>query len=385
MIVRKLEVKGLNTRINDAWEFNDDLNIITGRNGSGKTTLLKLIWYLMSGNLGQAISEFPFESVSMETDAFHLHLAKDSPTAGRFDFSVVGAGGGKSSFRMPLDVDGFQRITKAHRIFTQTLNRSLFFPSFRRIEGGYNYLSRDTAPDDLKWLHAFDSPHWRSADESMMILQRAMSQFSTELSVFGEHQLIAAISTHDIAELLTKTRADILNKTDEPNAELLKDTEQLSKEIIRKLDETKSLDDTVPALTDVQKRIEAINKERASALKPFDKLGDRVREAFDCKGVYITEDIALGEPDGAIDADKLSAGEKQMLSFWCYNAFNEDTAFFIDEPELSLHIDWQRRLMPDLLEERTGNQFFVATHSPFIFAKYPDKEFLLGEDRGGEV
>ena len=385
MIVRKLEVKGLNTRINDAWEFNEDLNIITGRNGSGKTTLLKLIWYLTSGNLGQAISEFPFESVSMETDAFKLHLAKDSPTAGRFDFSVVGGGSGRAQFIMPLDLDGFQRITKSHRIFTQMRNRSLFFPSFRRIEGGYNYLSGNTAPDDVKWLHAFDSPYWRSADEGMAILKKALSQFSTELSVFGQHHLIAAISTHDIAELLTKKHADILKKVDEPNAELLKDTEQLSKEIIRKLDETKSLDDTVPALTDVQKRIEAINKERAAALKPFDKLGDRVREAFDCKGVCIAEDIALGEPHGAIDADKLSAGEKQMLSFWCYNAFSEDTAFFIDEPELSLHIDWQRRLMPDLLEERTGNQFFVATHSPFIFAKYPDKEFLLGEDRGGDV
>ena len=385
MIVRKLEVKGLNTRINDAWEFNEDLNIITGRNGSGKTTLLKLIWYLMSGNLGQAISEFPFESVLMQTDTFHLHLAKDSPTAGRFEFSVVGGGSGKADFRMPLDLDGFQRITKSHRIFTRARNRSLFFPSFRRIEGGFHYLSKDTVPDDLKWLSGSDSPHWRSADEGIMMLQKAVTQFSTELSVYGEHELVVAISTHDIAELLTKKRADILEKVDKPVTELLKDTVQLSKKLIQKLNETKSLDDTVPALADLQKRIERLNKERASSLKPFLALRDRIREVFEWKGVRLTEDITLGEPDGAIDADKLSAGEKQMLSFWCYNAFSEDTAFFIDEPELSLHIDWQRRLMPDLLEERTGNQFFVATHSPFIFAKYPDKEFLLGEDRGGDA
>lgn len=54
-----------------------------------------------------------------------------------------------------------------------------------------------------------------------------------------------------------------------------------------------------------------------------------------------------------------------------------------DEPELSLHIDWQRRLFPTLLEQATSNQFFVATHSPFIYSKYPDKEFLLGEGYGG--
>ena len=50
-MIRKIEVKGLNNRVDGAWEFNEDLNVITGRNGSGKTTLLKLIWYLISGNI----------------------------------------------------------------------------------------------------------------------------------------------------------------------------------------------------------------------------------------------------------------------------------------------------------------------------------------------
>ena len=71
-----------------------------------------------------------------------------------------------------------------------------------------------------------------------------------------------------------------------------------------------------------------------------------------------------------------------MLSFLCYNAFSEDTAIFIDEPELSLHVDWQGLLLPTLLKQSTGNQFFVATHSPFIYTLYPDKEFMLGVDRG---
>ena len=71
-----------------------------------------------------------------------------------------------------------------------------------------------------------------------------------------------------------------------------------------------------------------------------------------------------------------------MLSFLCYNAFSENAAIFIDEPELSLHVDWQRLLLPTLLEQGTGNQFFIATHSPFIYAKYPDKEIPLGDDRG---
>ena len=61
--------------------------------------------------------------------------------------------------------------------------------------------------------------------------------------------------------------------------------------------------------------------------------------------------ITVGEAKDAISSDKLSSGEKQMLSFLCYNAFKQGMAVFIDEPELSLHVDWQRLLLPTLLEQ----------------------------------
>jgi predicted ATP-dependent endonuclease of OLD family len=73
-----------------------------------------------------------------------------------------------------------------------------------------------------------------------------------------------------------------------------------------------------------------------------------------------------------------------MLSFLVYNAFYSSCSIFIDEPELSLHADWQRVLFPTLLRQAAGNQFVVATHSPFIYSKFPDKELVLNADRGGE-
>ena len=52
---------------------------------------------------------------------------------------------------------------------------------------------------------------------------------------------------------------------------------------------------------------------------------------------------------------------------------------------LSLHVDWQRQLFSILQNQRTSNQFIVATHSPFIYSKYPDKEILLSTDRGDDA
>ena len=146
--------------------------------------------------------------------------------------------------------------------------------------------------------------------------------------------------------------------------------------------------------------IQKVNEEREQLSKPFSVLSELSRKILRYNAIHITgqvvreetttgitlgkgkDGITIGEAKDAISSDKLSSGEKQMLSFLCYNAFNQGMAVFIDEPELSLHVDWQRHLFPTLLKQGQNNQFFVATHSPFIYAKYPDKEFLLDEDRG---
>ena len=378
-MIRRIEVKGLNNRVSDVWEFNKDLNVITGRNGSGKTTLLKLIWYLISGNVVQVLSEIVFESVSIETDSFSLSLVKVEPDAGKFKCTFTDEEPMDVDFNMPLQGDDFLKLSESDRLFDRVRNRSLFFPSFRRIEGGFNYLSEFTT-EVSAWLRLENST-WRSAVEGMEMLQKATSQFSADLSVNGKHQFIAAISTDDIVELLNRKYTTVSTQTNVLY-------EQLSKNIAQTISETKEPDnerkDASSVLEDIQKRLEQVTKQRESLLKPFSVLSERTLDILQCKGIRINEAITLGEEDGAIESDKLSAGEKQLLSFWCYNAFSENTAIFIDEPELSLHVDWQRTLLRTLLEQGTGNQFFVATHSPFIYSKYPDKEILLDENRGGE-
>ena len=73
-MINWIEVKGLNTKVDDFLEFESDLNIITGANGSGKTTLLKLIWYLISGQIDRALY-ITFDHVSIGTDQFELSIS----------------------------------------------------------------------------------------------------------------------------------------------------------------------------------------------------------------------------------------------------------------------------------------------------------------------
>ena len=371
-MIRRIEVKGLNNRVSNAWEFNEDLNVITGRNGSGKTTLLKLIWYSISGNFGQIISDILFQSVTIKTDSFSLSIQVESDK-GEFCCEFDNEDNMSTEVEIPLRGRDYERIYRLHQRIMGKTHSSLFFPSFRRIEGGFARVPRYAPPTD-----DFVGPRWRRfEDRATQPLQEAMSRLSTEVSISDDHKFIASISTHDIGDLLTKKDRDISKKTDELHVEL-------SEDITQKISERKSSDDAIPILDDIQRRVEQVAKERESLLRPFSVLRERIRETFHDKGIHVTPDIDFGEAKEAIESDKLSAGEKQMLSFLCYNTFSENAAIFIDEPELSLHVDWQRLLLPTLLEQETGNQFFIATHSPFIYSKYPDKEILLDEDRGGD-
>lgn len=66
---------------------------------------------------------------------------------------------------------------------------------------------------------------------------------------------------------------------------------------------------------------------------------------------------------------KLSSGEKQIISLFSkiYLTKNEHYFVLFDEPELSLSIEWQRMLLPDIMGSGKCDFLFAVTHSPFIF------------------
>ena len=65
---------------------------------------------------------------------------------------------------------------------------------------------------------------------------------------------------------------------------------------------------------------------------------------------------------------QLSSGEKQMLAILLTVLVedNEPTVLFMDEPEVSLHIEWQKRLIDLCLELNPNVQIILTTHSPAV-------------------
>jgi len=71
-----------------------------------------------------------------------------------------------------------------------------------------------------------------------------------------------------------------------------------------------------------------------------------------------------------ISMDKLSAGEKQLMLI-LISVFLHDgkpSILLMDEPELSLHISWQDKLLGTIRQLNPKCQVILSTHAPSIFA-----------------
>lgn len=75
---------------------------------------------------------------------------------------------------------------------------------------------------------------------------------------------------------------------------------------------------------------------------------------------------------GEIKLSRLSSGEKQLLILFIESLLQRERpfVFLADEPELSLHISWQRKIITAIRSLNPNAQIIVATHSPEIAGKF---------------
>ena len=132
-------------------------------------------------------------------------------------------------------------------------------------------------------------------------------------------------------------------------------------------------------------------KEKLSVLEA---LSDRIEilltvlnRKFTNKTVTISRESGLaifGKDEKPIPVTALSSGEQHELVLLYDLLFKvkPNTLVLIDEPELSLHISWQKAFMEDLLEIIRIAHFdvLVATHSPYIAGDRSDLLVVLSPD-----
>lgn len=88
-----------------------------------------------------------------------------------------------------------------------------------------------------------------------------------------------------------------------------------------------------------------------------------------------------------ISPKMLSSGEKQVYLLLMEAALQEGAPaiFIADEPELSLHILWQEKLVQAISDLNESAQLIFATHSPDLVANHGNAVFDFGSDQAGLI
>lgn len=102
----------------------------------------------------------------------------------------------------------------------------------------------------------------------------------------------------------------------------------------------------------------------------------------DGERIYTSDNQPLYTEDEKIQLEQLSSGEKQMLLILTTVFLQEEkpNILLMDEPEISLHITWQDRLIETIRELNPNCQLIITTHSPNIFANGWEDKIVFIQD-----
>ena len=125
-------------------------------------------------------------------------------------------------------------------------------------------------------------------------------------------------------------------------------------------------------------------------IEQLDLFTDIINSRLKFKDIRISRDEGIvvykSNTDEQLKLAQLSSGEKQEIILFYELIFESDKNIhlLIDEPEISLHIEWQLKFMDDLLRiaEKKKFKVTVATHSPQIINNHWDIQIDLGEMYG---
>ena len=102
--------------------------------------------------------------------------------------------------------------------------------------------------------------------------------------------------------------------------------------------------------------------------KRFQDIVDELFEETGKRIVRTENEIRFTQIGEMLTPYQLSSGEKQMLAILLTVLVEDDLPYvlFMDEPEVSLHIEWQKHLIDLILELNANVQIILTTHSPAL-------------------
>lgn len=403
------------------------LLIVYGDNGSGKTTLLKLFFYLLStrdkSGYKTKLAETKFKKFSVQfQNGIEIGATREISRPGSFTYYI--AKNGKTLKALELKASPNNSISiEPGSAADFTYQEILIY--LRKLNITTFYLS-----DDRKILNSVTSGMHQSEDQRIYLndsdIIYSKDYEKVNLKKMLNERKLALEPT--IERLIDWVRNKIISgsRKGEQNSQVifsdiiknyitLSETETSAKDKDILFKELDNLEQKIPSFVnlglidnlDTKSIRNSIKKARtheqikflSTVISPYlDSVNAKlnaleivestlnlfiitINDYFSNKSIsfHLTTGFALKQNNDKdeledIDFNWLSSGEKQLLLLLINTITSADdaTIFIIDEPEISLNIKWQRKLIKTLLEFSADKniQFILATHSFELLSAY---------------
>ena len=392
----------------------EGVTLLHGPNGVGKTSVLKMTDALLRGRLAYFRSVpyrrfslgFQDGSVLTLTDgidekAEERYIALELTVNGKVESDTVYYGSLDPAVRIAPKVGYLQQ--ESDDTWIDSRNRELLSSAevLRRYD---DLLTADPWPGHhLPWLKAFlegVNSHLIEAHR-LVRMHRGRPPFnrtreSVSIPIVNE-------CSRDLKRRIDQTVAEYGRQAQEldksfPHRLLRRTADALSVEEIR--DRMAALDSTTEELNsigilvlptnpfeigddidDTQRGVMTLYVEdTAKKHEAAQYLAMRIRPLLDgLNGKFRHKTIAVDRDRGLVAKDKrgrslplpsLSSGEQHelVLQYELLFKIEPNALVLLDEPEISLHVEWQRTFLADLMQiaKLSGFDALVATHSPYI-------------------
>ena len=386
--IRQIRIEGLFGLYNHCINLNlkERVTILHGPNGVGKTITLRMVEALLKGDY-DVFFNYPFDKFIALFDnvtelSLSIHNPKESPK--KLPITLF------STENPNINQSGLVSITVSRK--TKYIVEPSWLKKFR-LESGFSKAS----------AHLISTQRLTGSKSSFI---STIKDYSSNLKSSIEKTL-AQYSQH--AQTLDQSfplRLMSIPDTLSDNSELKERMVKLET-LRQELQEIGLLDESPSLMFDTKKLDVLIaQEEKVMTLYVQDteqKLGqledlarrcklllDNINSKFKNKQLHIDRQngfIVTNDTGQILDLDSLSSGEQHeiVLLYDLLFRIKPNTLVLIDEPELSLHVVWQKRFLPDLLKiaEVAQIDVLIATHSPYIVGDYTDLMVALetGESR----
>ncbi len=287
----------------------------------------------------------------------------------------------------------FEDIIKI--IDTHITSSIIYFPTYRRVEEELQNLG------SIRRLHSDpfgDSMFYDDEDEVIEFEDDTLIQFGmkdvekritevlkkiNDMSLSGFTAVTGQILTQMLKGFPEPTKKDI-EKLKKEDIEIILNrvrgnlSEHDRKNILGIID-SKKLTDKRDLIFFLTKLIEIYDKQKEldNRIKTFVTICNKylVDKSINFDESSVAIDIKRAYSNEPVELHQLSSGEKQIVSIFSRIYLEEYNNFIVlfDEPELSLSIDWQKQLLPDIVISEKCNLMIAITHSPFIFKNKLDR------------